>query len=175
MQFKTSFLAAFAALAAVTQASYHVAADTEDGHYRVQLDANGNALGEPLKISDVSGKSKRSASFSLEARQFPSPSVNCNGYGISVSDFAVTTSGLNSWCDSGNELSPNSLEYWVYQTSLAYICNYASGDNPCSSYEYSSANQLEDTNCGASNAGWVYISDWAKSYGRGNAGISVCW
>jgi hypothetical protein len=56
MQFKTSFIAAFAALAAVTQASYHVAADTEDGHYRVQLDANGNALGEPINISDVSGK-----------------------------------------------------------------------------------------------------------------------
>ena len=169
MQFKVSLLSAFTALVAVSQASYTVPHDAPNGHYRVQLDEHGKPLGAPLKLSDVT--TKRSV---VEARQFPSPSIGCNGYSINLSDFAVTSGGLEAWCDAGHQVGPHTVEYWVYQTSLAYICNYASGSNPCSTYEWNAANQLENDDCGASNAGWVYIGDWGKSYGRANSGVSVC-
>jgi hypothetical protein len=169
MQFKASLISAFAALFAASQASFTVPPDTPNGHYRVQLDEHGNALGAPLKLSDIT--SKRSV---IEVRQFPNPSIGCNGYAINLSDFSVTAAGLDAWCDAGNQVNPHTVEYWMYQTSLAYICNYASGLNPRSSYEYNSANTLEDDDCGAGNAGWVYIGDWGKSYGRANLGVSVC-
>jgi hypothetical protein len=152
MQFKISFIGVFAAIVAVSQASYYVPADTADGHYRVQLDEHGNAVGAPLKASN-----------------------STSNYGINGNDFSVTASWLNAWCDSGNQVSPNSVEYWVYQTSLAYICNYASGYNPCSSNEYGLSNALENNNCGVNEAAWVFINDWGKSYGRDNSGAHVCW
>jgi hypothetical protein len=172
MQFKISFIGVFAAIVAVSQASYYVPADTADGHYRVQLDEHGNTVGAPLKVSNST--SKRSVEI-LTRAQFPNPSVGCSNYGINGNDFSVTASWLNAWCDSGNQVSPNSVEYWVYQTSLAYICNYASGYNPCSSDEYGLSNALENNNCGVNEAAWVFINDWGKSYGRDNSGAHVCW
>jgi hypothetical protein len=172
MQFKISFISTFAAIVAVSQASYFVPADTAEGHYRVQLDEHGNAIGAPLEVSNST--SKRSVEI-LTRAQFPNPSVGCSNYGINGNDFSVTASWLNAWCNSGNQVSPNTIEYWVYQTSLAYICNYASGYNTCSSDEYGLSNALENNNCGVNEAAWVFINDWGKSYGRDNAGAHVCW
>ncbi|PMD25476.1 hypothetical protein NA56DRAFT_436304 [Hyaloscypha hepaticicola] len=171
MHFKISLIGAFAALVAVSQAAYHVPADTADGHYRVQLDEHGNAVGAPLKISNST--SKRSVEISTRAT-FPNPTVGCSGYGINLNDFSVTWSWLDGWCDSGNWVAPGSVEYWVYQTSMAYICNYASGWNPCNSDEYATSNELENDDCGISEAAWVYIGDWGKSYGRDNVGAHIC-
>ena len=74
----------------------------------------------------------------------------------------------------GNWVAPSTVEYWVYQTSMAYICNYASGWNLCNSDEYATSNELENDDCGVSEAAWVYIGDWGKSYGRDNVGAHIC-
>jgi hypothetical protein len=145
MQFKISFVGAFAALVAVSQAAYHVPADTADGHYRVQLDEHGNAVGAPLKISNST--SKRSAEI-LSRAQFPNPTVGCSGYGINLNDFSVTWGELDGWCNSGNWIAP--------------------GD------EYATANELENDDCSPFEAAWVNIGDWGKSYGRDNVGAHIC-
>jgi hypothetical protein len=108
MQFKASLTSAFAAFVAGSQASYTVPPDTPNGHYRVQLGEHGNALGAPLKLSNVT--CKRSV---VEARQFPNPSIGFNGYNINFSDFSVTAGSMDDSCDAGNQVNPYAVESWV--------------------------------------------------------------
>ena len=55
------------------------------------------------------------------------------------------------------------------------MCNYSGNQQGCNSGEIDEGNALIDTVCGANQAGWVGISQWAKSYGRDNSGVPECW
>ncbi|KAF2681889.1 hypothetical protein K458DRAFT_406101 [Lentithecium fluviatile CBS 122367] len=142
-------------------------ADT-DGLYEVAIGKDGEILGNGELLENIT-----STAPTLSRRAIPNPQTNCLGYGINGGNYQVAYDTINRWCDQGNRISPGRSVVAKAGASAAIICNFASGSQPCGSGENSQFNTLLDISCG-SGAGWVWVGEWGKTFGRDTVNTVKC-
>ena len=81
------------------------------------------------------------------------------------SDLVKAQEYFNGACQD-NTVPGNWAYYSKSGSAVVYMCNYHSGNNPCRSDELLEALWLVDNKCGWQGAGWVFIKNWNKGYGR---------
>ena len=172
MQFKLGSLAAVALLASFGQAIL-IPTGQENGVYTVSFDSNGNALETPKLIMPLNttirpALERRSGPILVDAwvQRGSANSINRN-------DFDEAWAQFDSLCDKGVTYPSSSAAWIIYNSAIAYMCNY-SKSNRCWRSEYDESVALEDIVSGPNQLGWVYTQTFDKSYGRDNAGASIC-
>jgi hypothetical protein len=73
-----------------------------------------------------------------------------------------------AWCNDGDFVPGGTHAYALVNGIQAYGCSYGGNLSPCSSTEYSWAQQAWEAECGTRwGTGYVYIPVYAKTYGQG--------
>jgi hypothetical protein len=134
--------------------------------------------GEPVKVAELNITAASSNSLALSAKfrrqtQLPNPQTNCNGYAINPDDLDCAWNAFNNWIASDGSVGTESDHWTSCNSAVAYMCNYGWTQNAVIA-EYAASMYLEDAACGSGGAGWVYIGDWAKAYGRASVGNQIC-
>ncbi len=176
MQFSATILSGVFTLFTLGSA-FEMAAGAIPGRYSVKLSVNGTVIGEPILVEaiDFNNLPTTLTRASRMRRQvLPNPQPHCSGRSLNPSDFSSVKSAMDNWCDGGNQIGSSKSEFWYYQSAMAYMCNYSGNSQGCRSTEYDTASTLVDVSCGANTAGWVGISDWAKSFGKDQSGFTQC-
>jgi hypothetical protein len=171
MQFKTACFAASLFLASFSQALL-VPEGLGNGVYTVSFDSNGNALAapefiKPLNTTAAPGHRRSSGPV------LPDASTQRVNVAINRNDFIGAWQAFDSLCDEGISYPASSSVFVRSGSAIAYLCNY-SKSNRCWRSEYDESVALEDIVSGPNQLGWVYTKTWDKSYGRDNAGVSIC-
>jgi hypothetical protein len=115
-----------------------------------------------------------SARFRKRSIPIGTPQVNCkNQYVINLADLQTAEQGIEGWFGSGlTETQPNAYSY-KSGSAVAYVCNYGTSvtvTGPFLQAQYTSIG----TTCGLTSPGWVFISNWAASYGVDQSGATLC-
>jgi hypothetical protein len=129
-----------------------------DGLYSITRLSNGTFTDATLLATEDSITARSSISSSMEPRELPSPRVGCKKHNINNGDFQKARDWLNSWCSvDGNWVNGNTYTFFTSGSAQAYICTYTGNKQPCHVGEFNDVNELVDTSCGESTAGWVNI------------------
>lgn len=79
---------------------------------------------------------------------------------------------ITRWCDAGYKVNAHNKAVFRFGNAITFVCSYGN-EQGCSSGEFSEAQGLWNTRCDnkVNEGGYVYIKDWAKTYGQdvGNA------
>ena len=172
MQFKMASFAVSFLLASFSQAVL-VPEGLGNGVYAVSFDGNGKALTapefiKPLNTTAAPPHRRSSGPILLDAWV-----QRGNALAISRSDFDGAWQEFDSLCDEGITYPASSSIFVRYGSAIAYLCNYSKA-NRCWRSEYDESVALEDIVSGPNQLGWVYTKTFDKSYGRDNAGVSIC-
>ncbi|KAI6084038.1 hypothetical protein F4821DRAFT_243647 [Hypoxylon rubiginosum] len=130
---------------------------------------NTTYMGSPATITS------RSSSRLDERGTIPigTPQVNCkNQYNINLSDLQAAEQGLIDAFGSGMTETQKAYT-WKYNSAVAYVCNYGKSVTITGSFLQSQFTSVQ-TQCGLQSGGWVYIKNWAASYGVDQSSASVC-
>ncbi|KAI1376967.1 hypothetical protein F4677DRAFT_416937 [Hypoxylon crocopeplum] len=101
------------------------------------------------------------------------PQVNCkNQYNINLQDLQAAEQGLIDAFGSGMTETQKAYT-WKYNSAVAYVCNYGKSVTITGSFLQSQFTSVQ-TQCGLQSGGWVYIKNWAASYGIDQSSASVC-
>lgn len=152
---------------------YIFPAGQPDGVYRVRIDGDGNALGEPTLLERLTGVDTSYYINRRQAPRLPGPSTSCHNRSLNRKDYDSAFRVFNTICDRGEHYAANTSMVVSAGTAIAYLCNY-DAENRCWSSESSEADGLMNSSCGNNGIGWVYIGQYRKSYGRENVGINIC-
>lgn len=97
-------------------------------------------------------------------------------YILDEHDYVQAVENLDYHCEKFEILS-GTFYASVVGKSIAYVCakdDWADHPNSCNWREWEDAESLLDDKCGKLAAGFVYMKDWAKTYGRARAGMQIC-
>ncbi|CAG8972019.1 hypothetical protein HYALB_00008304 [Hymenoscyphus albidus] len=102
------------------------------------------------------------------------PLTHCDNYAFNGDNYSTALRNMNSWCnDQGGALAGNTLKFFVSGTAVAYVCNYTDGRNTCF-HEFEQANDIMDVVCGRGRPVSVHVAAYAKTLGRANTGVDIC-
>ncbi|KAF9254548.1 hypothetical protein L218DRAFT_1044861 [Marasmius fiardii PR-910] len=161
MQFQSA-LTAFVLMATTGLVNgFVVPANQPDGVYTV------NEKGEILSSGPLSQTQNVTPRAALG---FPVPvEVGCSG-NMDPTNTANAVIALEAWCNDGGKVPGGQHAFAVSGGVMAFVCSYG-GDNPCNNIEYSWSQQLWEAQCGTRwGQGYVWIPQWAKTYGQGPVG-----
>jgi hypothetical protein len=128
-----------------------------DGLYSITRLPNGTFT-EATLLATEDSIAARSPMPSMKPRELPSPRVHCKSQNINNDDFRKARDWLNRWCNvDGNWVDGNTFTWFTSGSAQAYICTYTGNKQPCHEGEFNDVNELVDTSCGESTAGWVNI------------------
>lgn len=116
MLFPATILGAIATFAAVSIAIV-IPREQKDGLYTQSLNEDGT-LGEVVLLQEISARSENPAS--ILSKRLPNPQISCSGYSMDKNAYGTAYNSLNSWCDAGNVVAPNSAIWWSSGSTIAY-------------------------------------------------------
>lgn len=150
-----------------------------------------DARGQLVDFKPVNGSEVGEGNHHLE-RRFPGPEVGCNcqSYPRSASciiskfvpaiklnenDLATASNMLKKWCDTGYKVNPQGKAVFRFGSAMTFVCSYGN-EQGCSANEFSEAQGFWNVRCGnkVNEGGYVYIKDWAKTYGQDVSGANPC-
>lgn len=101
------------------------------------------------------------------------PEINCkNQYNINLQDLQAAEQGLIDNFGSGKTETQKAYT-WKWNSAVAYVCNYGKSVTVTGSFLQSQFTSIQ-SQCGLQSGGWVYIKNWAASYGIDQSSASVC-
>ncbi|KAH8648548.1 hypothetical protein BX600DRAFT_517926 [Xylariales sp. PMI_506] len=156
-----------------TSLAFNIPNHLPDGMYTAVLDSNGEILGDIVPLNGTVSEKRALAKRQL----FPDPlEIGCTGISMNSDDEHTAWTSLGEWCDDGGHTgyAAVSIAWAQYVNAVWYVCAYDSSQG-CSSAELTEAGNDFFDECGTTaESAYVWISAWAKTYGRTNLGESAC-
>ncbi|KAJ7595832.1 hypothetical protein C8J56DRAFT_390492 [Mycena floridula] len=108
-------------------------------------------------------------------RRLPKNEVGCSFKEIPAKDLATATKMLKQWCKSGYKVNGHNKAVFRYGKAVTFVCSYGN-EQGCSDKEFDEALALWNGKCEKKSreGGYVWIPDWAKTYGQGVSGDEIC-
>lgn len=169
------------------------ASELPQGASNIHFNAEGNAIVTPV-TTGLESRARNGGAIMDKRDSFPGQvDIGCGGGFLEQgTEHNAWNQGVG-WCNSGKQIGSASIQTWVdgvstfpalsmpsmiqltrlFQNSVWYVCNYG-GSVGCNGREMQDAGDRLFARCGANQAGWVFIKNWNKTYGRVVRGASIC-